>query len=78
MAEINVIIHKITPYADYNKWLKRLDTQSNEPTNQNSIEVPKVVNLMYKKHYYKTLGTSVMNSPLSPSFLGNNKTAKIK
>ena len=78
MAEINVIIHKITPSADYNKWLKRLDTQSNEPTNQNSKEVPKVVHPMYKKRYYKTLGTSVMNSPMSPSSLGNIKTAKIK
>ena len=33
-----------TPSVDYNKWLKRLDT-----TNQNSIKVPKVVKLTYKK-----------------------------
>ena len=29
-----IIIHKITPYLDYNQWLKRLDTQLIEPTNQ--------------------------------------------
>ena len=27
---------KITPYVDYNQWLKRLDTQLTEPTNKNS------------------------------------------
>ena len=32
-------IYKITPYVDYNLWLKRLDTQLKEPTNQ---KVPKV------------------------------------
>ena len=35
--------HKITPSVDYNKWLKPLDTQLNEPTNENLIEVLKVV-----------------------------------
>ena len=39
--------------------LKRLDTQLNEPTNQNSRTVPKANK--YKKMFYKTLGT---NSPL--------------
>ena len=34
---------KITPSVDHNKWLKRLDTQLNEPTNQNSIIIQKVV-----------------------------------
>ena len=29
-------------------------------------KVPKDVKLMFRKHYYKTLGTSVINSPLSP------------
>ncbi len=42
-----MIIHKITPSAVYNWWLKRLDTFGdavyNEPTNQNSIKVSKVV-----------------------------------
>ena len=29
-------------FVDFNEWLKRLDTQLNEPTNQNSRNVPKV------------------------------------
>ena len=38
-----MMIHKITPSVDYNYWLKRLDTQLNETTNQNLIKVLKVV-----------------------------------
>ena len=35
-------------------------------TNQNSITAPKVVKpTNKKKHYYKTLGTSVINNPMS-------------
>ena len=30
--------HKNTTYADYNQWLKRLDTELNNPTNQKSNE----------------------------------------
>ena len=30
-----MIKHKITPFLDYNKWLKHLDTQLNEPTKEN-------------------------------------------
>ena len=33
---------KITPSVDYNSRLKHLDTQLNELTNQNSIQVPRV------------------------------------
>ncbi len=69
------MIYKITPSVDFNYWLKRVDTQFNEPTNKNSIKVPKFVKIMNKKHYYKTFGTSVINSPMSrPSLLpsGNN------
>ena len=29
--------------VDYNFWMKRLDTQLNELTNQNTLKVPKVV-----------------------------------
>ncbi len=50
--------------------LKRLDTHFNEPTNQNSLKVPKMVkptNII--KLYYKTLGTSVINNPVSPPSL---------
>ena len=39
--------------------LKRLDTQ-------NSIEVPKMLNQRIRKRYYKTLGTSIIKSPMSP------------
>ena len=39
-----MMTHKITPSVDYNLWLKRLDTQLNEPTNKDSIKVPKVIN----------------------------------
>ena len=53
------------------QWLKRLDTQLNEPINQNSIKVPKVVKPTNKKTLlYKTLGIIVINSlfvALSPS-----------
>ena len=40
-----MIEHKITPSLDCNEWLKRLDTQLNEPTYQNLRKVPKVVEL---------------------------------
>ena len=33
----------------FNLWLKRLDTQLNEPTNQNYIKIPKVVKPTNKK-----------------------------
>ena len=38
-----------SPFVDYNKGLKSLDTQLNKPTNQNSIEVLKVVKPTKKK-----------------------------
>ena len=47
------------PSVDYNQQLKRLDTQLNELTNQNLINVPKVVKLKKWKSYFKTLGTSL-------------------
>ena len=49
-----MMIHKITPSVDYNLWLKRLVTQ----LNQNSIKVPKVVNLnqQIKKRLLKLWG----------------------
>ncbi len=42
MYIFNDNIHKITHSVNYNSWLKRLDTQIIEPTNQDLIEVPKV------------------------------------
>ena len=41
------MIHKINTSVD--NWLKRLDFQLNEPTNQNLIKVPKVVEPTNKK-----------------------------
>ena len=40
---------QINSFVDYNKWLKCFDTQFNEPTNQISIKVPKVVKPLNKK-----------------------------
>ena len=45
---------------------KRLDTQLDESTNRNSIKVSKVSKSL-RNRYYKTLGTSVINSPISLS-----------
>ena len=58
-----MVIHKIIPSVDYNKWLKRLDTQLNELTNQNSIKSPKLLSQLIRKRYYKILETSVINNP---------------
>ena len=57
-------IHKIAPSVDYNQWPKL-----NEPTNQNSIKVLKVVTPTNKKHFNETLGTSLITSPMSPPSL---------
>ena len=39
---------------------------TNEQTNQNSLESPKLFSKRIRKCYCKTLGTSVINNPLSP------------
>ena len=58
---ITMMIHKITSAVDYNQWLKRLNNQLNKPTNQNfKKKSPKL-----RKRFYKTLGTSVIISPMS-------------
>ena len=60
-------VHKITPSLDYNKRLKHLDTQLNEPTNPKFHKSSKnVMQTNKKKCYYKTSGTSVINHPMSP------------
>ena len=64
-----MIIHNIPSSVDYNYWLKSLNFQLNEFTIQKSSKVLKVVKPKFKKMLSKTLGTSVVNSPLSPSFL---------
>ncbi len=38
-----LMIHYFTLSLFYNSWLKRLDTQLIEPTNQNLVKVPKIV-----------------------------------
>ena len=63
-----MIIHIIIPFVDYNYWLKHFNTQLNEPYNQNLIKVPKVVKPTIKKTLLQ-----VINSPMSPPFLGHGK-----
>ena len=46
---IPMMFHKIAPSVDYCKWLKRLGTQLNEPTNQSSLKMPKFVKPTNKK-----------------------------
>ena len=45
-----MIIHKNNPFVDYNYWLKLLNTQLNKPTNQHTVEVPKVIKPTNKKN----------------------------
>ena len=65
-----MVIHIITSFVDYNYCLKRLYTKLHEPTNQNLVKFPKVVEPTNGKRYNKTLGTSVINSPMSSPSLG--------
>ena len=51
-----------------------LNTQLNEPTYQNSIEVPKVVKSTFKKTLLKTWGTKV---PSLPARIYLHKNVKI-
>ena len=66
-----MMVQKVTPSVYYNQWLKRLNTQLNESTNQNPIKVPKVVKPTNIKTLLKTLRT--INSQLVPSFLGRHQ-----
>ena len=52
-------------------WLKSLNTNSLEPTNQNAIKVPKVFEptIMIKCFFFKSLGTTVIYNPISPPCL---------
>ena len=77
-VKLMYIFNDNTPSVDYNQWLKHLDTHFNELTNQNSINAPKVVKPTIRKLYYKTLGTSVINSPISPISLILPITEKYK
>ena len=53
-----MVLHNV----DYSQWLKRLETQLNKPTNQDSIKVIKVVMATNKKIIKLYIGTSVTNS----------------
>ena len=55
-----ILIHKITLFVYYNYYLKRLDAKLNEPTNQNSTKVPKVVKSKKNNIIKKLLENSVM------------------
>ena len=68
------MIGKITHSVDYNYRLKRFETQLITPTNQKSIKAPKVV-IKQTKRYYKTLGTSIICSPMSPPSLDKKRYA---
>ena len=61
-----MLINKISPFVNYNQWLKRLDNQLNKPANQNPIDSPKLLSQQIRDHYYKTLGTSVIDIPSLP------------
>ena len=52
-------------------WLKRLDTQLKESTNQNSIKYPKLLSQLIRERYNKILGTSVINSQISSPSVDN-------
>ena len=54
--------------VDYNKWLKRLDSQVNEPTNQSLIKFLS----KDKKALLLDLDTIVINSPISSPSLYYN------
>ena len=41
--------YEITTFVDNRQFFKRLDTQLNEPTNPNSLKVPKIVRPTNKK-----------------------------
>ncbi len=73
-----MMIHTITSAVDYDQWLKRLDTQLNLPTNQNSTKVLKVVKPTNKKCNNKTLGTSVINSSMSSPSLAKRNPALVE
>ena len=58
--------HDTQNYPFYRSYL-HMNTQLNDPTNQNSIKVPKVIKPTKRKH----LGIRVINSQLTPPSLEN-------
>ena len=55
--------------------MKSWDTQTTEPTNQNSLKFPKLLIQQIRKCYYETLETSVINNPMSPTSLDTGDIA---
>ena len=54
------------PFCKIQLLVETFGTQLNEPTNTNSIKVPKIVNPMHKQTLnLKTLGTEVLNRTMS-------------
>ena len=45
-----MMIHKINPSIDYNKWLNRLHTQLNDQTNQNLLWFPQLLSQQIRKY----------------------------
>ena len=44
-------------------------TLLDKPTNKIKLKFPKLLSQQIRKHYYKTLGRSRINSPMSPPSL---------
>ncbi len=66
------ILHNYTqnyPLYKLQLVVESLETQVNEPAKQILIKAPKVVNSTNKKTLSLNLGTSVINSPMSPPSL---------
>ena len=59
-----------TIFVDFNQWLKHLDNRQNEPTNQISIKVPKVVKQTNKKMLLQVFGDKCNKLPNVPSLPG--------
>ena len=57
---------QIFPFCRLKLVVETFDTQLNERTNQTSLKSPKLLIQRIRKRYYKTLATSVINSPLFP------------
>ena len=61
----SIMMHKIT-HCRLKLVVGTLEHWTYKATNQNSLKSPKLLIQRIRNLYYKTLGTSVINSPLSP------------
>ena len=52
-------MRQITHCVIIYEWLKRLNTQPNKSTNQNSLKSPKLLSKQIRKRYHKTLETFI-------------------